>query len=696
MARFVTNAVPGSTRVTLASFGTSCTAGTFARGTDTPGAGLFVCEPQGSSGPKSITNAAGTAAGVVITSPGHGYKTGQIVKVTATGLSIDNKWWRITVSSADTFVLEGSAASGTFSVRGTATRNDAWIEVPHTNGTALPGTCALNDWFFKTNVTPAAEGIYWCTSPNTWTHVRAVAGPSASAFAAIQTEPGAARYRFVGLEVTHIPVPNPPPASWSQYPYKAGNFGALMAVNDTNDSIFIDRCDIHGLDYPARLGAGIYLNGSNVALVNSRLHKVNRWTEADNRSGSESTGIGIGEGPGPGRIENNLIEAIGVSLFFTGSTYHQAPPSDYVIRRNHFSHPDVYLYGSPSNVSRKNYMNRQLLELKSGRRVLVRGNIFDGNWVDITQGAMILMTPRAGGIPAAKTIKNISHGTITVSSTTDPYRPGMMVYISGTGAANHDGIYTVATVPNASTFTISNPPQGAGSSGKVATVAADTGISDINIRDNIFRNGPNALWILGHDNGTNPNTHTLQRVQFLNNLIYGMDVRGVSAGGRVSPIGISPNGRSGCTVFVAMGMESLIVRYNTVYDFKGNAPTLLCADSTSNGANAGLEIRDNIYTASPAALSATTGAAGAEAFNALWTEHPTPAWMVTNNVFCCNPTANTTSTTPPGNSWAASLSAIGFVNAAGGDFRLLPSSPYKAPAGADPGVNMDALEAAIK
>jgi hypothetical protein len=449
------------------------------------------------------------------------------------------------------------------------------------------------------------------------------------------------------------------------------------------------------------VGAGIYLNGSNVALLNSRLHKVNRWTEADNRSGSESTGIGIAEGPGPGRIENNLIEAIGVNLFFSGSSYHRSPPSDYVIKRNHFSHPDVYLYGSSSNVSRKNYMNRQLLELKSGRRVVVQGNIFDGNWVDITQGAMILMTPRAGAVPAAKTIKNISYGAITVSSTTDPYRPGMMVYISGTGAANHDGIYTVATVPDASTFTIKNPPQGAGSIGKVVAVAADTGISDIAIRDNIFRNGPNALWILGHENAAYPNTHTLQRVRFTNNLIYGMDARGVSAGGRVSPIGISPNGRSGCTLFVATGMESLIVRHNTIYDFRGNAPTLLCADSTSNGANAGLVISDNIYTAAPAALSATTAAAGVDAFNALWTEHPTPAWTVTNNVFCCNPTANTVTTTPPGNTWAPSLSAIGFMNPAGGDFRLLPSSPYKAmgaaaTAEADPGVNMDALEAATK
>ena len=150
-------------------------------------------------------------------------------------------------------------------------------------------------------------------------------------------------------------------------------------------------------------------------------------------------------------------------------------------------------------------------------------------------------------------------------------------------------------------------------------------------------------------------------------------------------------------MFAALGMESLIVRNNTVYDFKGNAPTFLCADTTLNGTNAGLDVRDNIYTAAPAALSTTTGAVGAEAFNALWTAYPSPAWMFENNVLCCNPTTKTTSTTPPGNFWATSLAAIGFANAAGGDFRLTSSSPYKfGTTTADPGVNMDTLEAAIK
>jgi hypothetical protein len=695
----------------MVNFDSTCSANSLAWGNDAPGMGLFICQPDGTTSARPVTAvAAGSPAAVTVV--GHGYKSGQIVRIAGTGLSgVDNRTWRITVLTPDKFALDGSTGTGTYTGSGTATRKDGWIQIRHTAGSKLPASCNPDDWHFKTDAQPNSAGVYWCTTPGTWTNVRPINALTASTYAAIQFDENAGRYRFVGLEVTHRPVPNPPPAHWSTSPFKQGNVGSLLATTETNDNIIFDRCDIHGLDYPARLGTAMYLNGSNIAVINSRIHKVNRWTETA-QTGNESMAISITEGPGPGHIENNFIEAIGISVFFTGSTYHVPPPADYVIKRNYFSHPDTYLYGSPLNVSRKNYPNRHHLEVKSGKRLLIEGNTFDNNWADVNQGSFIMLSPRAGALPAAKKITNILNGTVTLSPSTYPYSPGMYVNITGTGAANHDGIRKIDTMANANTFTVVPRPSGTGVTGSVTAVASDVQIADIDIKNNIFRNGPNVLWMLGHDNfdsSTEVNTKGLQHVRFVNNLVYGMDARAYTQGGRVSPIGMSPNGRSGIVVYLAFGVESLIVQNNTIYDFKGLRPTFLSFDTTTRGANGGLDVRNNIFTATPPVITTSPGPInGTAALNIQWTAHPNPAWILNNNVFCCGVTATTKNANPPRNSWADTNAAIGFTNPYGGDFTLVPSSPYKAGAscygisgdctsdGRDAGVNMQTLMNAVK
>ena len=51
---------------------------------------------------------------------------------------------------------------------------------------------------------------------------------------------------------------------------------------------------------------------------------------------------------------------------------------------------------------------------------------------------------------------------------------------------------------------------------------------------------------------------------------------------------------------------------------------------------------------------------------------------------------------PTGNYYPANLSAVGFLNLAGGDYRLLSTSPYKSAAldGTDVGANVDVILAA--
>jgi len=710
MAVFRTDALPGI-RLTTSDIGTSCSPGALIWGLNISGMPLFVCQPQGDSGGKKpIANMSGSGKDpLVVTVANHGYRTGNIVRIAGTGTPWDSSAFRITVLDEHNFLLDGSWARGTYSGGGTAARNDSWTQAPHIAGAELPAPCVPNQWFFKTDVSTTTQAAFWCTAPNQWTNVRAIRISGADHFAAIQFAEGASRYRFIGLEVTHIPTPDPPPPGWEQRDYRQGNFGSLAATLPSNDSIVFDRCDFHGLDYPSRLAYGLLLEGSNVALIDSRVHKVNRWTTKPSGDNLEAYAVNIQVGPGPGRLENNFLEAIGITLFFPDS-WAPEPPADYVIRRNYLSHPDKYLYGSPFNTSGKNYYNRHPLELKAGQRMLIEGNIFDGNWADVVQGAMILLTPRY--TPRASTkITRIDNGLITVAPNPEgPYAVGMLVYMYGTGAANHDGLWEVEEVLSPAQFKLKNAPTGSGTAGACVRASANMQISDIDIRNNVFRYGPNLLWITGHDDnaGGKPTTKTTQRIRFMNNLAYGMDARPAAQGGRCSPIGYNADGRSGVAVFAAAGMEDLIIRNNTIHGFRGKLPTFIFFDSTLYGAHAGLEVRDNIFTANPANIALISGSyPGIEALNLQWTQHPKPFWVFTNNVFAGPMSSAAKSRIPARNVYLEPEEGIGFQQPGAGDFRLSAASPFRAGAkcfeapgdcassGLDMGVNFQELLKAL-
>ena len=61
-------------------------------------------------------------------------------------------------------------------------------------------------------------------------------------------------------------------------------------------------------------------------------------------------------------------------------------PFDITVTGNHFS-KQVSWRGQPKNV-------KNLFELKSARRVVVRQNLFEHNWTDGQSGVAILFTPR--------------------------------------------------------------------------------------------------------------------------------------------------------------------------------------------------------------------------------------------------------------------------------------------------------------
>ena len=152
----------------------------------------------------------------------------------------------------------------------------------------------------------------------------------------------------------------------------------LIALQDVTN-ITLDRVLIVG--GPLGLKRGVMGNGRQVTLTRS--HIANIWSD-----GVDSQAFAAWDGAGPYTITDNYLEAASENVMFGGADS-AAPdriPSDITVTGNHFS-KQVSWRGQPKNV-------KNLFELKSARRVVVRQNLFEHNWTDGQSGTAILFTPR--------------------------------------------------------------------------------------------------------------------------------------------------------------------------------------------------------------------------------------------------------------------------------------------------------------
>jgi hypothetical protein len=103
----------------------------------------------------------------------------------------------------------------------------------------------------------------------------------------------------------------------------------------------------------------------------------------------DSQAIWISNGPGPYRIVNNYLEAASENILVGGDSVRIAgvTPADILIENNTIAKPLAWK-------AETGWQVKNLLELKNAKRVVIRGNTFDGNWVDGQSGYAILFTPR--------------------------------------------------------------------------------------------------------------------------------------------------------------------------------------------------------------------------------------------------------------------------------------------------------------
>jgi len=129
-------------------------------------------------------------------------------------------------------------------------------------------------------------------------------------------------------------------------------------------------------------------NGRHITLTQS--HCAGVW-----RTGQDSQCFAAWDGAGPYTITDNFLEAASENVMFGGedSVSPDSMPADILVEKNFFSKRLAWK-GLPRVV-------KNLFELKAARRVIVRHNVFERNWVDGQPGAAILFTPRnqSGGAP---------------------------------------------------------------------------------------------------------------------------------------------------------------------------------------------------------------------------------------------------------------------------------------------------------
>ena len=150
--------------------------------------------------------------------------------------------------------------------------------------------------------------------------------------------------------------------------------------------IVLERSLVHGTP-SGGIQRCVSLNSASTTIRDSRL------TDCHDR-GYDTQAIAGWNGPGPFRIENNLLEGAGENVMFGGAdpAISGLVPSDIVIRGNLIRKPLAW---------RGRWTVKNLLELKSARRVRIEDNVFENNWADAQNGAAILFTVRNqdGGAP---------------------------------------------------------------------------------------------------------------------------------------------------------------------------------------------------------------------------------------------------------------------------------------------------------
>ena len=198
--------------------------------------------------------------------------------------------------------------------------------------------------------------------------------------------PGSHHYRLIGLEVTEaISTKYIQTAIVAIYP-ASGN------VADLPNNITLDRMYIHSQPTTG-VQRCVHADGSYVAIIDSYLGECHA-------KGFDSQAIAAWNTNGPIKIVNNMLEGAGENVMFGGADplIQGANPSDIEVRGNYIYTPVAWKGTLNGGTGTSLWTKKNLFELKTGKRILVEGNVLDGSWGDAQVGhAFVIKSANQGG-----------------------------------------------------------------------------------------------------------------------------------------------------------------------------------------------------------------------------------------------------------------------------------------------------------
>ena len=446
-------------------------------------------------------------------------------------------------------------------------------------------------------VLPKKQGAGWITLrssamdrlPGDGTRVRPAHAASMPKLIAPNNQPalaaatGAGFYRVVGVEIA--------PAEDVTYHYGLVGLGGehTNATQIPHDFIF-DRVYVHGHSRTA-LKRGITLNSATTVIANSYI--------ADSHvAGQDAQAVGGWNGPGPYKLINNYLEGSGENLMFGGADARvpDLVPSDIEIRGNHFYKPLTWRKEEPTFAGTA-WTVKNLLELKSARRVWIEGNVLENCWVHGQVGFAVLLTPR-----------------------------------------NQDG----------------RAPWGV--------------VEDVTFINNIVRHCSSGISVLAEDD--NHPSQLTQRVLFRNNLFED-----------INPTRFGGDGRMLQILAAKRPIVDLVLERNTlIHGGRGN--TFICVESKDKVVQQ-FAYRSNLVTCGQYGFHGSRGM-GCKGLQAYCDDFDFSGNVIIGTADAKN--------WPEGNRVVESVDAVGFENAATGNFHLTRESPFSGPD--VPGADIDALSKA--